>query len=478
MADRDLLRALRQAVGAEHVLTAVEDRLCHSHDATFRDALPDLVVSPGSTAEVAAVVRLAAAHRVPLTPRGAASGLSGGAVPLHGGIALSLTRLDRILAIDVAGRRAVVEPGVVTAAQAAAAWEAGLFYPPDPASARMSTVGGNVAECAGGPRGLKYGVTRDYVLALEVVLPDGTVAEVGDPLDGEGCGPDWAMLLVGSEGTLGIVTRITLRLVGRPAAQRTALAIFDRLDDAAAAVSATIAAGVVPTTLELMDGATLRAVEAYLHAGLPTDAEAALLVELDGTPGAVEAQLRQVDEAFRRQGARDVQVAGSPADVERLWRARRAISAACGQLNPTKISEDATVPRSRVPALVREVGEIARRHGVKMVVFGHAGDGNLHPNVLTNRDDPAEMERAEAAIGDLFAAALALGGTLSGEHGIGCMKAPWLERELGAAGMALGRGVKEALDPAGLLNPGKMFTFGAAPVAPPREPGQTGWHAA
>jgi len=478
MAEASLLQALRQAVGPDHVLTALEDRLCHSHDATFRDAIPDLVVRPGSAAEVAAVVRLAAAHRVPLTPRGAASGLSGGAVPLRGGIALSLTRLDGILAIDVPGRRAVVEPGVVTAALATAVAEAGLFYPPDPASARMSTLGGNVAECAGGPRGLRYGVTRDYVLALEVVLPDGQVVEVGDPLDGEACGPDWAMLLVGSEGTLGIVTRIVLRLVAKPAAQRTALAVFDRLDDAAAAVSATIAAGVVPTTLELMDGATLRAVEAYLHAGLPVDAEAALLVELDGTPSAVEAQLRQVDEAFRRQGARQVQVAETPADVERLWRARRAISAACGQLAPTKISEDATVPRSRVPELVRAVGEIARRHGVRMVVFGHAGDGNLHPNVLTNRDDLAEMERAEAAIGDLFASALALGGTLSGEHGIGCMKAPWLERELGEAGMALGRSVKEALDPAGLLNPGKMFTCGPSPVAPPREPVQTGSHAA
>lgn len=478
MADAALVRALRGVVGPGNVLTALEDRLCCSHDATFRDALPDLVVRPGSAAEVAAVVRLAAAHGLPVTPRGAASGLSGGAVPLRGGVALSLTRLDRILAIDVPGRRAVVEPGVITAALAAAAWSAGLFYPPDPASARMSTVGGNVAECAGGPRGLKYGVTRDYVLALEVVLPDGRIVEVGDPLDGEGCGPDWAMLLVGSEGTLGIVTRIVLRLAARPAAQRTALAVFDRLDDAAAAVSATIAGGVIPTTLELMDGATLRAVEDYLHAGLPTDAEAALLVELDGTRSAVEAQTRQVGEVFRRHGARDLQVAEAPADVERLWRARRAISAACGQLNPTKISEDATVPRSQVPALVRQVREIARRHGVKMVVFGHAGDGNLHPNVLTNRDDPAEMARAEAAISDLFAAALALGGTLSGEHGIGCMKAPWLESELGAVGMAVGRGVKAALDPAGILNPGKMFTAGVVPVAPPGEGRQTGSHAA
>jgi glycolate oxidase len=440
-------------VGPAHVTTALEDRICHSFDATFRDAIPDVVVSPGSAEEVSAVLRLASRHGVPVTPRGAASGLSGGAVPLHGGVSLVLTRLDRILSIDASRRRAVVEPGVVTDAFAAAVTKAGLFYPPDPASSRMSTLGGNVAECAGGPRGLKYGVTRDYVVGLEVVLADGEIVRVGEA-DG---GPDWTSLFVGSEGTLGVVTKIELRLVARPAAQQTALAVFDRLDDAAAAVSATIASGIVPTTLELMDQSTIRAVEDYLHAGLPVDAEAVLLVEVDGAAAAVEAQTRQVSEVFRRCGAREVQLARGREDVERLWRARRAVSAACGKINPTKISEDATVPRSRIPALVRAVRDIARRHDLKMVVFGHAGDGNLHPNILTNRNDAAEMARAELAIAELFQVALDLGGTLSGEHGIGYMKAAYLADEVGPVGIEVGRAVKEALDPTGILNPGKMF---------------------
>ncbi len=449
---------LRRVVGPQHVMVELEDRICHSFDATFRDAVPDVVVVPGSAEEIAAVLRLAARERVPVTPRGAASGLSGGAVPLRGGISLVLTRLDRILSIDVANRRAVVEPGVVTDDLARAAAGVGLFYPPDPASSRISTLGGNVAECAGGPRALKYGVTRDYVLGLEVVLPDGRIVQVGDDVDGDGAGPDWTMLLVGSEGTLGIVTRIVLRLLDRPAAQRTALAVFPRLEDAATAVSSIIASGIVPTTLELMDDATIRVVEEHLHAGLPVDAEAVLLIEVDGHAAAVDEQMGQLGGTCRRAGAADVQIAATAEDVDRLWRARRAISPACGKINPTKISEDATVPRSEVPALVRKVKEIARRHDLKMVVFGHAGDGNLHPNILTDRNDAPAMERAERAIEELFRAALDLGGTLSGEHGIGYMKSPFLGWETGDVGYAAGRAVKDALDPLGLLNPGKLFT--------------------
>jgi glycolate dehydrogenase FAD-linked subunit len=454
---RELLGELERAVGAEHVMTALEDRICHSFDASLRDAVPEVVVEPGNAAEIAAVLRLAARHGVPVTPRGAATGLSGGAVPLRGGISLALGRLDRILDIDVAERRAVVEPGVVTEELARAVAKAGLFYPPDPASAKMSTIGGNIAECAGGPRALKYGVTRDYVLGLGVVLPDGRIVEVGDAVDGDCAGPDWTMLFVGSEGTLGIVTRIVLRLIDSPAAQQTAMAVFPRIDDAAAAVSAVIAAGVIPTTLELMDNPTIRLVEAYLHAGLPVDADAVLLVEVDGSRASVEAQSLQVTEVCRRCGASDVQLAVTQQDVDRLWRARRAISAACGQIRPTKISEDATVPRSQIPAMVRKVREIARRHELEMVVFGHAGDGNLHPNILTDKRDPAEMARVERAIEELFRAALELGGTLSGEHGIGYMKAPFLKWETGVVGFAVGQKVKRALDPRGILNPGKLF---------------------
>lgn len=457
MVDQAFVSALRSVVGAEHVLTALEDRICHSFDAAFRDATPEVVVEPGGAPEVAEVMRLAAKHGAPVTPRGAATGLSGGAVPLRGGVCLSLGRLNRILSIDVTQRRAVVEPAVITEVFSNAVAKTGLFYPPDPASAKMSTIGGNVAECAGGPRALKYGVTRDYVLGLEVVLPDGRIVEVGDDVDGESCGPDWTMLLVGSEGTLGVVTKIVLRLMERPARQRTALAIFHHLEEAAAAVSSIIASGIVPTTLELMDNATIRAVDEYLHAGLPIEAEAVLLIEVDGAKPAVEAQYSSLCAVLHRCGAAEVQVATTPEEVDRLWSARRSISPACGKLNPTKISEDATVPRSQVPALVRKVKEISNRHRLKMVVFGHAGDGNLHPNILTDQNDAAEMERAEQAIQELFRAAIDLGGTLSGEHGIGYLKAPFLAWELGRTGCEVGRMIKRALDPAGFLNPGKLF---------------------
>ncbi|SMC86357.1 FAD-binding oxidoreductase, partial [Sporomusa malonica] len=306
---------------------------------------------------------------------------------------------------------------------------------------------------------VKYGITRDYVLGLEVVLPDGSVVEVGNKFDSEMAGPDWGMLLVGSEGTLGIVTKAYLRLVDKPSAKQTLLAIFNSLDDAANTVSDMIASGTIPTTLEIMDNQTIRAVEDYLNVGLPVSAEAILLIEVDGSAVAIAKQAEHVMKVCRKCGATEIQAASTPEDIDKLWRARRAISPACGKINPTKISEDATVPRSQIPEMVRRLRAIAKKYDLKMVIFGHAGDGNLHPNILSNKHDHEEMERVEQAVEDLFKAALELGGTLSGEHGIGYMKAPFLKWETGETGFAVGQKLKSVVDQQGLLNPGKLFNI-------------------
>ena len=454
----NIIAELISIVGERYVFTQLEDRICYSFDATFKDSLPDVVVKPADAEQICLIVKLAGQYDIPITCRGAATGLSGGAVPLKGGISLVLTRLNRIIEVDAVNRRAIVEPGVITDELIAAVDRAGLFYPPDPASSKTSTMGGNIAECAGGPRGVKYGVTRDYILGLEVVLPDGSIVQVGNPVDSEMAGLDWTSLFLGSEGTLGVVTKIYIRLVDKPADKRTMLAIFDRIEDAATTVSTMIASGTIPTTLEIMDNLTIRAVESYLNIGLPIEAEATLLIEVDGHQEAVAKQSEFVIRVCKDCGASDVQIASNKQETDNLWRARRAISPACGKINPTKMSEDATVPRSQIPAIVRRIREIASKYNLKMVIFGHAGDGNLHPNILTDKHNREEMQRVDKAVEELFKAALELGGTLSGEHGIGYMKAPFLRWETGEVGYNAGRKIKEAIDPKMIMNPGKLFT--------------------
>jgi glycolate oxidase len=454
---QQIIAELKRTVGDQYVMDQLEDRICYSFDATFRDFLPDVVVKPGSVEEIVELVKLAGKYKLPITARGAATGLSGGAVPVKGGISLVLTRLNQIIDIDTANRVAVVETGVITENFVNAVAQAGLFYPPDPGSIKTATIGGTIAECAGGPRGVKYGITRDYVLGMEVVLPDGNVVEVGNKIDGDMAGPDWGMLLVGSEGTLGIVTKVYLKLIDKPSAKQTLLAIFNSLDDAARTVSEMIASGTIPTTLEIMDNMTIRAVEDFLKVGLPVNAEAILLIEVDGSAAAIAKQAGHVMKVCKQCGATEIQAASTPADMDKLWSARRAISPACGKINPTKISEDATVPRSQIPAMVRRLREIAKKYNLKMVIFGHAGDGNLHPNILSNKHDHEEMERVEQAVEELFKAALELGGTLSGEHGIGYMKAPFLKWETGETGFAVGKKLKQVIDQQELLNPGKLF---------------------
>jgi len=341
----------------------------------------------------------------------------------------------------------------------------GLFYPPDPASLKASTLGGNVAECAGGPRAVKYGVTKDYVLGLEVVLPTGEIVTTGVQTVKGVVGYDLTKLLVGSEGTLGIITKIILRLLPLPKAKRTMLAIFPTIEAAATSVSQIISSRIIPTTLEFMDNATIRCVEDYLHMGLPVEAGALLIIEVDGVPEAIAQDVQEIQKICLANQALEMKVAKDDREADELWKARRSVSTAVVKINPAKINEDITVPRSRVPDILRQVGAIGKKHNLIIVNFGHAGDGNIHVNVLIDRRQPGEVERAHEAVKEIFEATLKLGGTLSGEHGIGITKAPYVSMELGDMGLEVMRRIKKAFDPNNILNPGKIFPSVATPKA-------------
>jgi glycolate oxidase len=365
--------------------------------------------------------------------------------------------MNRILQIDTENLLAVVEPGVITYHLQQEVEKIGLFYPPDPASLKSSTIGGNVAECAGGPRAVKYGVTKDYVLGLEVVLPTGEIISTGVQTVKSVVGYDLTKLLVGSEGTLGIITKIILRLLPLPKAKRTMLAMFPNIEAAAITVSQIISSRIIPTTLEFMDNATIRCVEDYLHMGLPVEAGALLIIEVDGAPEALTGEIEEIQKICLTNRAIETKVAKDDKEAEELWKARRAVSSAVVKLNPTKINEDVTVPRAKVANLLRQMEAIARKHNLIIVNFGHAGDGNIHVNVLIDRRKPGEEERAQIAVKEIFEAALGMGGTLSGEHGIGITKAPYLAMELGDMGVEVMKRIKQSFDPNNILNPGKIF---------------------
>ncbi len=460
---------LQRVVGAAWVRTRPEELACYETDASIAQASgsPLAVVLPGSTAEVREVMQLAHEAGVPVVTRGAGSGLAGGATPSAGALLLVLTRMQQI-EVDTGRRAAQVEAGAATTAVQQAAEARGLFYPPDPSSQPVSTIGGNIACNAGGPRCLKYGVTADYVLALTVVLADGRVVRVGEEDTG------LMHLLIGSEGTLAVVTEATLRLVPQPAARQTAMASFARLDDACKAVEAIIAAGVVPAALELMDDTTIRVVEDGMGLGLPRDVEALLLVQVDGDPEAVAWEQHTLTELLRRSGSRTVQVAHTADEEAALWKARRSISPALARVRPHKLGEDICVPVPQVAAAVRRIKAIAAQYEVLIPVFGHAGDGNLHPNILFDARDPVLAARAWQAAEAIFEAALDLGGTLSGEHGIGTLKRSFLAAALGDEVLSLHRAVKAAFDPQLRLNPGKVLPLererGQVAYAPNSEP--------
>jgi glycolate oxidase len=453
----DVVAALRDAVPGG-VLTAAEDLIAYGFDGTFYSHTPPLVVLPATTAQVSAVHRIATERRIALTPRAMGSGLSGGAVPLAGSIVLGVARMDRILEIDPVDRVAVVEAGVINARLQREVERLGLFYPPDPSSLKQSAIGGNVAENAGGARCLKYGVTGDYVLALEVVLPDGTVIRTGGRTVKNVTGYDLRRLFTGAEGTLGTITEITLRLLSKPKFARAALAVFDHIDDAAEATTAVMAGGVLPSAIELLDRLTMRCVEANDPIGLPVDADAILIFGVDGNHESVLAEdLATIERMARAHGAREVNVARSDAESERLWTARRSISPALARRRPNKFSEDVCVPPRAIVSLVRAVRAIAAEYRLEIPLFGHIGDGNLHPNILCDKTDREEMARVAGAARAIFEATVELGGTLSGEHGIGLLKKQFMELDLGPDVLALMGRIKGAIDPLGIMNPGKIF---------------------
>jgi glycolate dehydrogenase FAD-linked subunit len=450
-------KKLQNIVGNPYCSRKKEDLACYAYDATARTYLPDAVIFPKDSKEISGILHVANSDLFFVIPRGAGTGMTGGSLPVEGGVVVVMSRLNRILGIDKENLIAHVEPGVITGRFHRAVEKEKLFYPPDPSSSDFSTLGGNLAECAGGPRAVKYGVTRDYVLGLEVVIPTGELIRTGVATAKGVVGYDLTRLIVGSEGTLGIITRITVKLLPLPETVRTMVAVFDDMETAAETVSEIIRRAIIPRTIEFMDNASIRCVERYLNMHLPVDAGALLLLEVDGKEKEVDGLIEQLKAVCVSRGANDTSIARKKEDIEKLWKARKAISPALFQYGPDKINEDIVVPRSRIPDMVRKIAALKEKTGLTMVSFGHAGDGNIHFNIMLDKKNQKELKKAEAAVDALFEYTLALGGTISGEHGVGITKAPYIAKEIGALELKLMKKIKKLFDPNGILNPGKIF---------------------
>jgi len=454
--DTKIIEKIIEIAGKENVLTSREERRCYSYDARIDGHIPDCVVFPSSAQEISKILILANTYRFPVIPRGAGSGLTGGSVPVKGGVVISFTKMNRIIEIDSKNLIAIVEPGVITYILQEEVAKYGLFYPPDPASYKYSSIGGNVAECAGGPNSLKYGVTRDYVLGLEVVKPTGEIITTGVKTMKGVVGYDLTRLFVGSEGTLGIITKIILKLIPLPEAKATILALFKDVDEACEAVTAIIAARIVPSTMEFMDRASIQCSEKANPMGLPQEIGGLLLIEVDGEQESIASQSEKIKRIVVAHNAVSCIVTQDPKEADRLWQARRTLSQATYNLNPIKIAEDVVVPRSHIPELIHSLEEMEKKYGIPILSFGHAGDGNFHVSIMIE-DNAIHRAKAKEAVREIFAETLRLGGTLSGEHGIGIAKAPYLSMELSPEVIDTMRKIKQLLDPHNILNPDKIF---------------------
>jgi glycolate oxidase len=454
--EENIKSALKEIVGADCFSDQLIDLVSYSYDASDHDHRPEAAVWPVNSEQICRIMRLAHENRLAVIPRGAGTGLAGGAVPVRGGLVLDLCRMNKIVALRIVDRSVVVQPGVVYADLENALAPHGFFFPPDPASGKACTLGGNVATNAGGIRGAKYGVTRDYVLGLEVVLPDGRLMRTGTACMKSSSGYDLTRLFVGSEGTLGIITEIILKISPKPLSHKTALGMFSSLRDAGQAVSDIMHSGIIPSVLEIMDANSIRVLREIASFPLP-DADAVILAETDGyTREETEFQMARILEIFRSNGATDVQEAASAAEAENLWKLRKSVGSAASKLGPNNVSEDVAIPVSRLPDLLSGISAIVKKHGLPFVIFGHAGDGNIHPRVMYDRADPVQRSKVREVAEEIFKLSCGMGGTLTGEHGVGIAKAPFMALEHDPAAMGMMRSLKRLIDPRNILNPGKM----------------------
>ncbi len=452
-----VVKNLIKIAGKDHVLTHTTDRITHSYDATQQEYYPDAVVYAQTVEQVSEIVKLANKERIPVLPRGAGSGFTGGSLPVNGGIVVVLTKMNDILTIDEDNLTATVEPGVITAHLQEEVEKLGLFYPPDPASKDFCTLGGNVAECAGGPRCVKYGVTKDYVLGLEVVTPTGDIINTGGLTIKNVVGYDLTRLFVGSEGTLGIVTKIILKLLPKPAAKKTMLIQFGSIDGAAEAVSTIIKGKIIPTTLEFLDATTLNCIRDNIDFEISTQCKAVLIVEVDGDKEFLNKQADRITTLIDHLDVLHTVVAETDEESEAIWGVRRSVSPNMKKINPDKFNEDIVVPRSMVPEMIRSLEKIAAQYNVPIVNFGHAGDGNIHVNVMVDLKIEGMQQTVDLVLKEIFQTTIDLGGSISGEHGIGTAKAPFFDLEVDQPTRAYMQTIKKALDPLDILNPGKIF---------------------
>ncbi len=448
---------LVKIVGRDRVSIEKEDLACYAFDAKEKADLPSAVVMPESAGEVAQILKLANEQEFYVIPRGAGTGLTGGAAPVMGGLVMAMAKFNRILEIDTDNLIAVVEPGVITGNFHREVEKVGLFYPPDPASSDFSTLGGNLAECAGGPRAVKYGVTRDYVLGLEAVLPTGEIIKTGVRTAKGVAGYDLTRLLVGSEGTLGVFTKATLKLLPLPEGQATMSAVFSSIDHAAESVSAIIRNNIIPRTIEFLDNASIRCAASCRDIGVPLDADAMLIIDVDGKGTVAETEIARIVEILQDNHVTDIRTAKTREEADELWAARKLISPGLHRFGPNKLNEDIVVPRSKIPDMIRRVQEISQKINIPIICFGHAGDGNIHVNIMYDKKDKQLIEKTEKAIEEIFEFTIHLGGTITGEHGVGTTKSSYLSMEIGAMELGLMKKIKHLFDPKGILNPGKIF---------------------